>query len=116
MKRLYYSISSISKRIRSQRALEVYIHIKEAKSEICLIFPSYKSNVFVEIYSILFKFVCYRRDFSNSVRFKPEVLLVKHAKQNQTTYYVRYNRAFVKTVIIITEFYSIHNLLLVRLH
>jgi len=39
-------------------------------------------------------FVCYNR----------EILLIKYAKPNQTTQFVRYNRVFVITVIVITEF------------
>ncbi len=40
----------------------------------------------------------------NSVRYNHEILPVKHAKPNQPTYFVRYNRVFVITVIVITEF------------
>ncbi len=39
-------------------------------------------------------FVCYNR----------EILLIKYAKPNQTTQFVRYNCVFVITVIVITEF------------
>ncbi len=39
-------------------------------------------------------FVCYNR----------EILLIKYAKPNQTTEFARYNRVFVITVIVITEF------------
>jgi hypothetical protein len=67
----------------------------------------------IQFYSNLFAIAVISQNY---VRCKREVLLVKYAKPNQTTYYVRYNHVFVKTVIIITEFYSIHNLLLVRIH
>jgi hypothetical protein len=48
----------------------------------------------------------------NFVRYFSKVLLVKHAKPNQPTYFVRYNRVFVVTVIFITEFDSIYHFLL----
>ena len=38
------------------------------------------------------------------VRYNHEIILIKHAKPNQVCYYVRYNRVFVITVIVITEF------------
>jgi len=38
-----------------------------------------------------------------SVCYNREILLGKHAKPNQSTQYVRYNRVFVITVIVITE-------------
>ncbi len=60
-----------------------------------------------EINSILFPitvisdyFVCYNR----------EILLIKYAKPNETTQFVRYNRVFVITMIVITEFDCICNL------
>ena len=40
----------------------------------------------------------------NSVCYKSEILPIKHAKPNQPTDFVRYNRIFVITVIVITEF------------
>ncbi len=39
-----------------------------------------------------------------------DVLLIKHAKPNQPSYFVRYNRAFAITVIVITEFDCTRNL------
>ncbi len=41
-----------------------------------------------------------------SVCYNREILLGKHAKPNQSTHYVRNNRIFVITVIVITEFDS----------
>ncbi len=38
------------------------------------------------------------------VRYKHEILLNKYAKPNQKAQVVRYNREFVITVIVITEF------------
>ena len=37
------------------------------------------------------------------VRYIHEIILIKHAKPNQVCYFVRYNRVFVITVIVITE-------------
>ena len=37
------------------------------------------------------------------VRYIHEVILIKHAKPNQVCYFVRYNRVFIITVIVITE-------------
>ncbi len=42
----------------------------------------------------------------NSVCYKSEILPIKHAKPNQPTDFVRYNRIFVITVVVITEFDS----------
>ncbi len=36
--------------------------------------------------------------------FKHEISLIKYAKPNQRVHFVRYNREFVITVIVITEF------------
>jgi hypothetical protein len=38
------------------------------------------------------------------VRYKHEISLIKDAKPNQFVHFVRYNREFVMTVIVITEF------------
>jgi hypothetical protein len=38
------------------------------------------------------------------VRYKHEILMVKYAKPNQKLGFVRYNREFAITVIVITEF------------
>ena len=38
------------------------------------------------------------------VRYKHETLCIKYAKPNQTSWFVRYNRVFAITVIVITEF------------
>jgi len=43
-------------------------------------------------------------NFKYSVCYNRETLLGKHAKPNQPTLYVCYNRVFVITVIVITEF------------
>ncbi len=43
------------------------------------------------------------------VRYKHEILLKKYAKPNQKVEVVRYNREFVITVIVITEFDCICN-------
>ncbi len=51
---------------------------------------------------------------SNFVRYISEVLLVKRAKPNQIAYFVRYNRVFVVTVIVITEFDCISSVLQVK--
>jgi hypothetical protein len=40
----------------------------------------------------------------NFVRYISEILMIKHAKSNQLTYFARYNRVFIVTVIVITEF------------
>ncbi len=40
------------------------------------------------------KFVCYIH----------EIVMIKHAEPNQACYFVRYNRVFVITMIVITEF------------
>ncbi len=42
--------------------------------------------------------------FGKAVHYNHEILLIKHAKPNQLCYYVRYNRVFVITVIVKTEF------------
>ena len=42
--------------------------------------------------------------FGKFVRYIHEILLIKHAKPNQVCYFGRYNRIFVITVIVITEF------------
>jgi hypothetical protein len=42
--------------------------------------------------------------FGKTVRYNHEIILIKHAKPNQLCYSVRYNRVFVITVIVITEF------------
>ena len=44
------------------------------------------------------------------VRYKHEISLIKDAKSNQYVHFVRYNREFALTVIVITEFDCIHNL------
>ena len=38
------------------------------------------------------------------VRYKHEIILLKHAEPNQVVEFVRYNRELVITVIVITEF------------
>ena len=38
------------------------------------------------------------------VRYKHEISLIKDAKPNQYVHFARYNREFVITVIVITEF------------
>ncbi len=43
-------------------------------------------------------------NFKYYVRYKREISLAKHAKPNQSTQCVRYNRVFAITVIVITEF------------
>ena len=43
-------------------------------------------------------------NFEKVVRYKHEVFLIKHAEPNQATNFVRCNRVFVITVIVITEF------------
>ena len=43
-------------------------------------------------------------NFIKVVRYKHEISLVKDAKPNQEVEVVRYNREFVVTVIVITEF------------
>ena len=48
-------------------------------------------------------------NFKYSVRYNREILLGKHAKPNQLTQFVRNNRVFVITVIVITEFDCIVN-------
>ena len=40
----------------------------------------------------------------NFVRYNHEIHSIKYAKSNQMTHFVRYNRVFVITVIVITEF------------
>ena len=51
--------------------------------------------------SILFVITAISRNF---VRYNNEILLIKYAKPNQTAHFVHYNREFVITVIVITEF------------
>ena len=51
--------------------------------------------------SILFVITVISKNF---VCYNHEILLIKYAKPNQTTHFVRYNRVFVITVIVITEF------------
>jgi len=43
-------------------------------------------------------------NFRIFVRYDHDILLIKHAKPNQATHFVRYIRVFVVTVIVITEF------------
>ena len=43
-------------------------------------------------------------NFGKFVRYNHEDLLIKQAEPNQATHFVRYNRVFVITVIVITEF------------
>jgi hypothetical protein len=40
----------------------------------------------------------------NFVRYNHEIFPTNHTKPNQRTHFVRYNRVFVVTVIVITEF------------
>ena len=49
-------------------------------------------------------FVRYNRDSNKFVRNKHEILSSKHVEPNQMVAFVRYNREFVITVIVITEF------------
>jgi hypothetical protein len=42
--------------------------------------------------------------FGNFVRYIHEIFLIKQAEPNHVGYFVRYNRVFVITVIVITEF------------
>ena len=49
--------------------------------------------------------------FQRVVRYKHETLLKKDAKPNQEVEFVRYNHEFVITVIVITKFDSITELL-----
>jgi hypothetical protein len=49
-------------------------------------------------------FVRYNRELGFFVRYSHEILLVNYAKPNQEIDIVRYNREFVITVIVITEF------------
>ncbi len=58
-------------------------------------------SIIVENYTKLFVITV---NFQKVVRYNHEDLLIKHAEPNQTTYFVRYNRVFVITVIVITEF------------
>ena len=51
--------------------------------------------------------VRYSRDIEKNVRYKHEILLINDAKPNQYVHLVRYNREFVITVIVITEFHCI---------
>ncbi len=44
------------------------------------------------------------------IRYKHEISLVNYAKPNQNTEFVRYNREFVITVSVITEFDCISDL------
>jgi hypothetical protein len=37
-------------------------------------------------------------------RYKHEIIMITYAKPNQKLAFVRYNREFAKTVIVITEF------------
>ncbi len=53
-----------------------------------------KSHLFAEIYLNLFVITV---NSLNSVRYKSEILPIKHAKPNQPTDFVRYNRVFVIT-------------------
>ncbi len=48
--------------------------------------------------------------FGKAVRYIHEIYLGKHAKSNKGCYFVRYNRVFVITVIVITEFDYMSNL------
>jgi len=43
-------------------------------------------------------------NFKKYVRYNHEGPLIKHAEPNQTTQFVRYNRVFAITVIVITKF------------
>ena len=52
-------------------------------------------------------------NFRKFVRYNHETLLIKHAKPNQAKYFVRYNRVFVVTMIVITELDIISKLLLI---
>jgi len=71
-------------------------------------------KIFIKIFEISLKFwhfysnfnyrVCYSRDLNKSVRYIHEISLLKDAKPNQEVDFVRYNREFVITVIVITEF------------
>ncbi len=51
-------------------------------------------------------FVRYNLDFAKKIGYKHDILLKKDAKPNQEVKFVRYNREFVVTVIVITEFDS----------
>jgi hypothetical protein len=42
--------------------------------------------------------------FGKVVRYIHEILLIKPAKPNLVCYFVRYNRVFVMTLIVLTEF------------
>ncbi len=42
-------------------------------------------------------------NFRKCVHYYHETLLIKHAEPYQATHFVRYNRVFVVTVIVITE-------------
>ncbi len=48
--------------------------------------------------------------FGKVVRYIHEIFLIKHAEPNQVCYFVRYNRVFVITVIVITELDCIVNI------
>ena len=43
-------------------------------------------------------------NFEKVVHYKHDVFQIKHAEPNQATNFVRYNRVFAITVIVITEF------------
>ncbi len=58
----------------------------------------------MNFYSNFNYFVCYSSDFNKSVHYIHEISLIKDAKPNQEVDFVRYNREFVITVIVITEF------------
>jgi hypothetical protein len=59
---------------------------------------------FLHFYSNFNYFVRYSRDLNQNVRYIHEISLIKDAKPNQEVDFVRYNREFVITVIVITEF------------
>ncbi len=59
---------------------------------------------FLHFYSNFNYCVCYSRDFDKNIRYIHEISLLKDAKPNQEVDFVRYNREFVITVIVITEF------------
>jgi hypothetical protein len=42
--------------------------------------------------------------FGNIVRYIHDIFLIRHAEPDQVCYFVRYNRVFIITVIVITEF------------
>jgi len=71
---------------------------------LCKIFSSFPYFISLEKLIRIFLISIYVTHILSSLFYKHEILCINYAKPNQASRFVRYNRVFAITVIVITEF------------